>query len=32
MSLNFLIILSGMSLDFETFLESDRLITMDICS
>ena len=32
MSLYSLIILSGISLDFETFLESSRLITIDICS
>ena len=32
MSLNSLIILSGISMDFETVLESNRLITMDICS
>ena len=32
MSLNSLIILSGMSFDFETFLESNSLIAVDICS
>ena len=32
MSLNSLIILSGMSFDFETFLGSNRLIAVDICS
>ena len=31
-SLNSLTVLSGMSLDFETFVESNRLIAMDICS
>ena len=32
MSLNSLITLIGMSLNFETFLESILLIAMDICS
>ena len=32
MSLNSLIILRGMSFEFETFLESSRLIAVDICS
>ena len=32
MSLNSLIILSGLSFDLETFLESHRLIAVDICS
>ena len=32
MLLNSLIILSGMSFDFETFLESNRLTAVDICS
>ena len=31
MSLNSLIILSGMSFDFETFLRYNRLIAVDIC-
>ena len=31
MSLSFLIIQSGMPFDFETFLESNRLIAVDIC-
>ena len=30
--LNVLIILSGISLDFQTFLESNHLIVIDICS
>ena len=32
MSLSSLIILSGMLLDFKTFLESNRSIAIDICS
>ena len=32
MSLNSLIILSGMSFDFETFLGSNRLFAVNICS
>ena len=32
MSLNSLIVLNGMSFDFETFLDSNRLIAVDICS
>ena len=32
MQLNSLIILSDVSLDFETFLQYNRLIEMDICS
>ena len=32
MSLNSLILLSGMSFDFETFLGSNRLFAVDICS
>ena len=31
MSLNSLIILSGMSFDFQTFLEANRLNAVDIC-